>query len=113
MMFARYSKGETFSFLLLSSGGRRTNQIASNLLFLLLARHSLQAASALASCVGSNLRFSPSPNAKTNGEPFDSPFVLVGQCIKLSNEFLNDYKLVIEFSEWIRIKKSHHRVKKS
>jgi hypothetical protein len=38
---------------------------------------------------------------------------LVGQCIKLSNEFLNDYKLVIEFSEWIRIKKSHHRVKKS
>ena len=55
MIFARYSKGETFSFLLLSSGGR-TNQIASNLLFLLLARHSLQAASALASCVGSNLR---------------------------------------------------------
>ena len=57
--------------------GGRTNQIAGNLLFLLLARHSLQAASAPASCVGSNLRFSPFPNAKTNGGSNDSPFVLV------------------------------------
>lgn len=82
-------------------GGGRTNQIASNLLFLLLARHSLQAASALASCVGSNLRFSPSPNAKTNGEPFDSPFVFVGHCIEISNPFLKDFEVVILFVRWI------------
>ena len=50
-------------------------KLLCNLLFLLLARHSLQAAYALASCVGSNPRFSPSLRAyrNTNGAPFGTP----------------------------------------
>ena len=36
------------------------------------------------------------PSAKTNGEPKDSPFVLVGCAIKISNRFIDDYMRVLK-----------------
>lgn len=41
------------------------------------------------------------PNAKTNGEPKDSPFVLVGCAIKISNRFGRDIEAIEEFACYV------------
>ena len=90
--------------------GAELIKLLCNLLFLLAARQSVQAPSALAP----QRRFEPTvlalPVMKTKKEDKSCDLSsMVGHRIEISNSFLKDFEVVILFVEWIDEKVPNYR----